>query len=303
MAFAFVGNNSATATGATEIDCNVSAGIAAGNLEVFVVAFEGVAAGSGPWIIPNNGQFSTNYIGPFTNWQQVLFQAPGAAGVGIEVWAAIYQTGTVHDAKFVTSQNAVGVACAWSGEYNPTGLISGGAIHASTSRQVTGDQPAAPSVTANSGDLVIAIGGDLMGGGGFGTPSGFTNRKDAARAGAGTVEATIADATTTSAAPTGLITFPNAAAASTTRGSTATLAVAAAPSAAGVGVVIEASLPPDLDLPDGYRLEWGAIDATTGGPVSGVTVTDVSIFGTALGTGSDGDLNLGPFMLVPGPGA
>jgi hypothetical protein len=62
-------------------------------------------------------------------------------------------------------------------------------------------------------------------------------------------------------------------------------------------------MPQGLDLPDGYVVEWAAIDST-GADVSGVIVTGVSIFGTALGTGADGgDTTIGPFMLVPGPAA
>ena len=47
---------------------------------------------------------------------------------------------------------------------------------------------------------------------------------------------------------------------------------------------LKAPMPPELDLPDGYIVEWAAIDATTGADVSGVDVSGVSIFGTALGT-------------------
>ena len=64
-----------------------------------------------------------------------------------------------------------------------------------------------------------------------------------------------------------------------------------------------AAMPADLDLPDGYVVTWAAIDPTTGADVSGVVVSNVSIFGTRLGTGSSGGGLVGPFMLVPGPGA
>lgn len=66
---------------------------------------------------------------------------------------------------------------------------------------------------------------------------------------------------------------------------------------------LTASLPQLLDLPDGYVVEWAAIDPTTGSDVSGVVVSNVSIFGTMLGIGAGGGIDLGPFMLVPGPGA
>jgi len=302
MSFSYIGNNHAAASAATEIDCAVSSGIAAGDIEIFVVAFEGVAAGSGPWIIPNNGQFSTDYIGPFTQWQQILFQSPSATGVGIEVWAAIFNSGGNHFAKFAASQNAVGVCAAYSGEYNPTGLISGGAIRLSSSAQVTGNQPAAPSVVANSGELVIAIGGDLMGVSGFGTPSGTTNRIDTARSGAGTVEATIADFTTSSAGATGPITFPNAAAGTSVRGATATLAISPAPTTASSGPLLEAPMPPNLDLGPGYTLRVTALSTVDGSQVSGVTVSNFSVLVQDTGEATS-NLAVGPYMLVPGPQA
>ena len=66
---------------------------------------------------------------------------------------------------------------------------------------------------------------------------------------------------------------------------------------------LTAPMPPDLDLPDGYVVEWAAINPTTGANVAGVVVSGVSIFGTVLGAGFGGELNTGPFMLVPGPNA
>jgi hypothetical protein len=54
---------------------------------------------------------------------------------------------------------------------------------------------------------------------------------------------------------------------------------------------LKAGMPPALDLPDGYIVTWAAIDATTGADVGGVVVSNVSLFGTNLGTGSgDGTL-------------
>jgi len=63
-------------------------------------------------------------------------------------------------------------------------------------------------------------------------------------------------------------------------------------------------MPRDLDLPDGYIVTWAAIDPTTGADVAGVKVSGVSLFGTLLGTASgNGSFVVGPYMLVPGPGA
>jgi len=45
-----------------------------------------------------------------------------------------------------------------------------------------------------------------------------------------------------------------------------------------------AAMAPDCELPDGYLVRFNALDATTGVPVAGVIVENVSIFGTVLGT-------------------
>lgn len=301
MSFSFIGNASAGGTGVTSLDCNRPAGIAVGELVVAVYAFEGVAAGSGPWIIPNIGQLADVFIGPDTDWLQVCWQAPSVTGVGIEVWAAIHESGTHQTAQFVTSQNVTTVAAAWSGELNPTGEITAATIRLAPTAQVIGNQPPAPSVDVNSGELVIACAGDLMTTN-FGTPSGFTNRVDANRSGAGTVEASMADATATFAGATGPITFPNSAASSTTAGATATLAVRPAPTTPGSGGIIDIGMPENLDIGPGYTLRMAALDPTTGDPISGVTVSNL-IFTADQIAGTPEDLETGPFMLVPGPNA
>ena len=58
---------------------------------------------------------------------------------------------------------------------------------------------------------------------------------------------------------------------------------------------INAPMPEDLDLPDGYVIQWNAVDPATGANVAGVVVTDVSIFGTALGSAASGS---GTFSLL-----
>ena len=63
-------------------------------------------------------------------------------------------------------------------------------------------------------------------------------------------------------------------------------------------------MPSELDLPDGYIVTWAAIDPTTGADVAGVVVSNVSLFGTQLGTGQGGgSTTVGAYMLVPGPAA
>lgn len=67
---------------------------------------------------------------------------------------------------------------------------------------------------------------------------------------------------------------------------------------------VTGSFPGELDLPDGYVVVWAAVNPTTGADVAGVKVSNVSIFGTNLGSGTtDGSFTLGPYMLVPGPNA
>jgi len=303
MAFSYIGNSTKAATGATEIDGNVPAAVAAGDIIIGVYAFEGVAAGSGPWIIPNNGQLTSDFIGPSEGWQQLCWQAPSASGVGIEVWGAIYSSGSFMKAQFAASQNAVMAAAAYSGEYNPTGTIGGAPPRVATTAQVTGNNPAAPAVTANTGELIVAVGGDLTSGGSFGTPSGFTSRVDVDRSGAGTVEAVIADRTATVAGGTGPITFPVNASSSTTAGSTATLLITPVPAAGGSGGIIDVPLPENLDIADGYTIRVTALNPVTGAVVSGVTIGTSVITADILGGPSDGGITTGDWFLVPGPGA
>ena len=62
-----------------------------------------------------------------------------------------------------------------------------------------------------------------------------------------------------------------------------------------------APMPPNTPLGNGYSIEFVAIDPTTGNAVSGVTVSNASIY---VEGGEDGaSLMSGPFMLVPGPNA
>lgn len=302
MAFSFINQTSATGTGVTSLTVNVPAAVAVGDLLVMGLAFESVASNSGPWVIPNVGQFSAGDTGPAAGWQQACFQQPSATGSGLEVWCAIYTSGVHTAAHFVASENVVGVMAAYRGEYNPTGNILGAPPRLAPTAQPVGNAPAAPSVSVNNGELVVALGADAMTGSLFGTPSGFTNRVDVARSGAGTVEGTIADATSSVVGATGPITFPNAAASSTTAGATATLVIAPTPTTAGVGGIINAGLPEDLDIGPRYTLRVTALDPTTGNPVSGVTMSNL-IFTADQVEGTPGELEVGPFMLVPGPNA
>lgn len=59
-------------------------------------------------------------------------------------------------------------------------------------------------------------------------------------------------------------------------------------------------LPPSLELWGGCTVGVAALDPTTGAPVSGVNIANVTIE-VELTEGSEADLESGPFMLVPGP--
>lgn len=64
---------------------------------------------------------------------------------------------------------------------------------------------------------------------------------------------------------------------------------------------LTAGLPPDIDLGAGYVIRVTALDPTTGSPVAGVVLRNVSILVRSTGDGGDGDLAVGPWALVPGP--
>jgi hypothetical protein len=68
-------------------------------------------------------------------------------------------------------------------------------------------------------------------------------------------------------------------------------------------IPMEAGIPPDLDLDGGYTISFVAVSATTGAEVSGVVVSAAQLLVDNVGAGTDEELAVGPFMLVPGPGA
>lgn len=66
---------------------------------------------------------------------------------------------------------------------------------------------------------------------------------------------------------------------------------------------LDVTMPQDLDLPDGWTIRVTAVD-TGGNLVSGVNVSNMAIVADApLGAGAGGGLEVGPFLLVPGPEA
>lgn len=71
-----------------------------------------------------------------------------------------------------------------------------------------------------------------------------------------------------------------------------------------MAVPLDAPLPPNLDLGPGYTLRVTALSTTDGSVVTGVTVNNFGVIvGDAGGTVNTGALEVGPYMLVPGPEA
>lgn len=65
-------------------------------------------------------------------------------------------------------------------------------------------------------------------------------------------------------------------------------------------VPLKAGLPPDLVLSAGYVVRLTALDPATGSTVSGVRLTDISVFVTDVGdTSTRGDTDAPMPLLVP----
>jgi hypothetical protein len=71
-----------------------------------------------------------------------------------------------------------------------------------------------------------------------------------------------------------------------------------------MAVPLDASLPPDLDLGPGWTLRVTALSTADGSVVTGATVSNFGVIVSDRGgTVDTGQLEIGPFMLVPGPDA
>lgn len=57
----------------------------------------------------------------------------------------------------------------------------------------------------------------------------------------------------------------------------------------------------NLQLEGGYYFRFEAISPTTGAAITGVTVSDIAIYGIDLSEAADESTLLGPFMLVSEP--
>lgn len=70
-----------------------------------------------------------------------------------------------------------------------------------------------------------------------------------------------------------------------------------------MGAPVDAGLPPQLDIGQGYTLRFIALDPTAGTEVTTVSISAANFTAEPLGQTTAEDLQVGPFMLVPGPGA
>jgi hypothetical protein len=66
---------------------------------------------------------------------------------------------------------------------------------------------------------------------------------------------------------------------------------------------LNASMPDGLDLDELYTIRFAALDPVTGAAVAGVVISGVQIIAHNIGNAEGEALSVGPFMLVPGPGA
>jgi hypothetical protein len=64
---------------------------------------------------------------------------------------------------------------------------------------------------------------------------------------------------------------------------------------------MKTGMPVELDLPAGYTLRFTALDPTTGAANTDVVVSSAAITAEPVGGTQAGQLEVGPFMLVPGP--
>lgn len=189
----------------------------AGQLLVAVFGFEGVAAGSGPWVVDS----STS-----GGWQRLFAKAPSAAGCGLEVWQTFdWSSGLSTLFDFDTARNFVARGLVYTGQYD-TGDGTN-PIRAWTARDWTGDDPEAPSVYAFENEMLIAVAAEQMQSPGFGTPTpaGWTERIDSSRGGFGNVEITAADKPVTVEGESGVIPWSAAAATGASDGATGVFAI------------------------------------------------------------------------------
>lgn len=210
--------DSGAAGTSTTLDWTAGGSTPSGQTLIAILGFEGVAAGSGPYVS------SVSQAG----WNYLATQPPPATGNGLEVWYTNgWSSGNTTTFNFGVAETWVARGLIYNGQFRGIGA----AIRTFTAQQWTGNNPQAPSITPFTGEMVIAVASDQLAGVGYGaptSPAGYTLRIDNARAGVfGNVEITAADHLATVGTPTGAITWTTNTATGTTKGATMTFVLRA----------------------------------------------------------------------------
>lgn len=191
-------------------------GSPSGQMLVGIFGFEAVT--SGPWIT------GTNQGG----WARSCYQAPSASGNGLEVWNTNgWSSGATTQFNFTGTLAYVGIGRVYTGQYTGAGNV----LRAGTTAQVTGNNPAAPSIYAYINEMVVVCAASQLNSSGYtAAPTGYADLSSAARGSAhGNVEIGTADQVATGEGNTGSLTFTATAAAGGTKGATATLVIRGGP--------------------------------------------------------------------------
>ncbi len=217
MAVAFRSQGAAVGfTNAASAILQVGAGSVAGDVLLAGFAFEGVAAGSGPYISGT----------PQLGWFRLLFQAPSATGAGLEVWGAILGSGSQTTFNFSPNANGVGRMMSYQGSAGAVGNLQP-AIESTATAQVTGDNPSCPSIDTLTDDVMaVSFAAMVLTAPGFVWPAGHTEHWDNTRLGVfGTVEGSSGDKLLASPGTLGAVALTATASPAGAKGATATIGV------------------------------------------------------------------------------
>lgn len=183
---------------------------------VGIFGFEGVT--SGPWI--------SGTVQP--GWSRTCYVAPSASGNGLEVWnTQAWSSGATTQFNFSGTLSYVGIGRVYTGQYTGAGNV----IRGATTAQVTGNNPAAPSIYAYVNEMVIVCASSQLNSSGYSAaPTGYADLSSAARGSThGNVEIGTADRVAAVEGDTGALAFTATATSGAIKGTTATLVVRAGP--------------------------------------------------------------------------
>lgn len=217
MTIALQGTSAAISSASASSGTITWPGSPSGQMLLAVFGFEGVAAGSGPWITGT----------PQGGWARTCYQAPSGSGNGIEIWNTNgWSSGPTTQFNFAAAMAYVAFGQTYTGQYGQTNVI-----RASLTAQVTGNNPAAPGGFAFLNEMIIACSSTQLNSSGYtAAPTGMSGLATADRGGThGNVEIATANEVVGVSASYGSFPFIATAASGGTLGATATLFVRAAP--------------------------------------------------------------------------